>query len=53
VVLDCQAFLGPGFYTYIHTTHALIPEGVAEVSQIFLGDAHVLPDVTGGKPIAV
>jgi hypothetical protein len=37
------------------------PEGVAEVSQIFLRDAYVLPtlamtntaDVTGGKPIAV
>jgi hypothetical protein len=38
-----------------------IPEGVAEVSQIFLRDTHVLlklamrntADVTGGKPIAV
>jgi hypothetical protein len=39
-----------------------IPEGVAEVSQIFLRDPHVLPklfshdniaDVTVGKPIAV
>jgi hypothetical protein len=48
----------------IHTYHSrLIPEGVAEVSQIFLRDTHVLPkfklamritaDVTGGKPIAV
>jgi hypothetical protein len=49
-------------YTYIHTYHSrFIPEGVAEASQIFLLDAHVLPkflafnttDVTGGKPIAV
>jgi hypothetical protein len=36
-----------------------ITEGVAETSQIFLQDIHVLPklvshaDVTGGKPIAV
>jgi hypothetical protein len=39
-----------------------MPVGVAEASQIFLRDAHVLPklftcdntaDVTGGKPIAV
>jgi hypothetical protein len=46
---------------FIHTTQAL-SEGVAEVSQLFLRDAHVLPkyltmsntaDVTGGKPIAV
>jgi hypothetical protein len=46
----------------IHTYHSrFIPEGVAEVSQIFLRDTHVLPklvsyeaaDVTGGKPIAV
>jgi hypothetical protein len=56
--------------TYIHTYHSrFIPEGVAEVSQIFLRDTHVLPklvsyeeqqcsyhvcrDVTGGKLIAV
>jgi hypothetical protein len=39
----------------------LIPDEVAEVSQMFLRDTHVLPklamkntaDVTGGKPIAV
>jgi hypothetical protein len=39
----------------------LYPEGIAEASQIFLRDAHVLPklsheettNVTGGKPIAV
>jgi hypothetical protein len=46
----------------IHTYHSrFIPKGVAEVSQIFLREAHVLPklamrntaDVTGGKPIAV
>jgi hypothetical protein len=47
---------------YRHTYHSrFIPEGVAEVSRIFLRDAHVLPkyfamsstaDVTGGKPIA-
>jgi hypothetical protein len=46
----------------LHTYHSrLIPEGVGEVSQIFLLDTHVLPklvmrntaDVTGGKPIAV
>jgi hypothetical protein len=45
----------------IHTHHSrFIPEGVAEASQIFLRDAHILPklatrytaDVTGGKPIA-
>jgi hypothetical protein len=31
-------------YTYIHTYHSrFIPEGVAEVSQIFLRDTHVLP----------
>jgi hypothetical protein len=30
--------------TYIHTYHSsFIPEGVAEVSQIFLRDTHVLP----------
>jgi hypothetical protein len=51
--------------SYIPTYHSrFIPEGVAEVSQIFLRDTHVLPkkkklamrntaDVTGGKPIAV
>jgi hypothetical protein len=47
---------------HIHTYHSrFIPEGVAEVSQIFLRDTHILPklamrntaDVTGGKPIAV
>jgi hypothetical protein len=43
-------------YTY-HSR--LIPEAVAEASQIFLRDAHVLrfmrntAEVTGGKPIAV
>jgi hypothetical protein len=49
-------------HTYIHSR--FIPEGVAEVSQIFLRDTHILPkfviclphrntaDVTGGKPIA-
>jgi hypothetical protein len=31
-------------YTYIHTYHSrFIPGGVAEVSQIFLRDTHVLP----------
>jgi hypothetical protein len=49
------------FINYIHTYHSrFIPEGVAEASQIFLRDAHVLlkllsyevADVTGGKPIA-
>jgi 3-methyladenine DNA glycosylase Mpg len=30
--------------TYIHTYHLrFIPEGVAEVSQIFFRDIHVLP----------
>jgi hypothetical protein len=47
---------------YIHTYHSrFIPEGVADVSQIFLRDTHDLPkivsyeeqDVTGGMPIAV
>jgi hypothetical protein len=29
---------------YIHTYYSrFIPEGVAEVSQIFIGDTHVLP----------
>jgi hypothetical protein len=44
----------------LHTYSRFIPEGVAEASQIFLLDAHVLPhsamsntaDVTG-QPIAV
>jgi hypothetical protein len=56
----------PGHHTrpsLIHTYHSrFLPEGVAEVSQIFLRNTHVLPkylvmrntaDVTGGKPIAV
>jgi hypothetical protein len=31
-------------FTYIHTYHSrFIPGGVAEVSQIFLRDTHVLP----------
>jgi hypothetical protein len=31
---------------YIHTYHSrFIPEGVAEASQIFLRDAHVLPQL--------
>jgi hypothetical protein len=50
---------------YIHTYHSrLIPQqqiaafGIAEASQIFLRDVHVLSkllsyDVTGGKPIAI
>jgi hypothetical protein len=48
-------------YTYTHHSRFIL-EGVAEVSQIFLRDIHVLPkfwlamritaDVTGGKPIA-
>jgi hypothetical protein len=46
----------------LQTYHSrFTPEGVAEVSQIFLRDTHVFPklamkktaDVTGGKPIAV
>jgi hypothetical protein len=50
------------YFFYIHTYHSrFILEGVAEASQIFLRDAHVLPklamrntaDVTGGKSIAV
>jgi hypothetical protein len=49
-------------HTYRYTYHSrFIPEGIAEVSQIFLRDTHVLPklvmtctaDVAGGKPIAV
>jgi hypothetical protein len=51
-------------YTYMHTYHSsFISKGVAEVSQIFLRDTHVLPkkklvmrntaDVIGGKPIAL
>jgi hypothetical protein len=51
--------IGQLLNTYIPLT--LIPEGVAEVSQIFLRDTHVLlklamrntADVTGGKPLAV
>jgi hypothetical protein len=48
---------------FIQTYHSrFIPKGVAEVSQTFLRDIHVLPklvsyedtvDVTTGKPIAV
>jgi hypothetical protein len=49
---------------HIHTYHSrLIPEGVSEVSQIFLRDAHTFylndlamrntADVRGGKPFAV
>jgi hypothetical protein len=31
-------------YTYIHTYRSrFIPEGVAEASQIFIRDTHVLP----------
>jgi hypothetical protein len=49
------------FDTYIHTYHSrIIPEGVAETSQIFLRDItqnyldmRNTADVTGGKPIAV
>jgi hypothetical protein len=50
------------YSTYIHIYHSrFIPEGVAEVRQIFLRDTQVLPKlavrniavVTGGKPIAV
>jgi hypothetical protein len=46
---------------YIYTYHSrFIPDGVAEVSQIFLRDTHVLPklatrntaDVTGGKYVS-
>jgi hypothetical protein len=38
----------------IRTYHSgFIPEGVAEVSQIFLRDTHVLPKLVSGKPIAV
>jgi hypothetical protein len=48
--------------TNIHTYHScLIPEGLAEASQIFLRDADYQNDlairntaeVTGGKPVAV
>jgi hypothetical protein len=50
-----------GLYLYnIHTHHSrFIFEGVAEVSQIFFPDTHVLTklvsyeEVIGGKPIAV
>jgi hypothetical protein len=48
---------------HIHTYHSrFIPEGVAEVSQIFIRDTHVLPklvsyeetaDLIGGRPIAI
>jgi hypothetical protein len=49
-----------GLQLYTHHSR-FIPEEVAEVSQIFLRDTHVLPklavkntaDVTSGKPIAV
>jgi hypothetical protein len=47
--------------TYIHACHShFIPKGVAEASQIFLRDAHVLPfylamrntaEMIGGKSI--
>jgi hypothetical protein len=37
-------------HTYIHTYHSrFIPEGVAEVSQIFLRDTHVLPKLVSYK----
>jgi hypothetical protein len=48
--------------TYIHTYHShFIAEGVAEVSQIFLRDTHILPKLVSyeehcrrvGMPIAV
>jgi hypothetical protein len=43
--------LAPG--RYIHTYHSRFnPEGVAEVSQIFLRDTHVLPKLSY-EPIAV
>jgi hypothetical protein len=54
--------VSPDIHIYIHTYHSrFIPEGVAEISQTFLRDTHVLPklamrnteDMTGGKPIAV
>jgi hypothetical protein len=35
---------------YIHTYHScFIPEGAAEESKIFLGDAHVLPKLFSDK----
>jgi hypothetical protein len=45
-------------YKKNNTYHSrFIPEGIAEASQIFLRDTHVLPKlfagVTVGKPIAV
>jgi hypothetical protein len=53
--------VGNGFSLYIHTYHSrFIHDGLAEISQVFLRDTHVLPksvrntaDVTGGKPIAL
>jgi hypothetical protein len=47
------------FREYIHTYHSrFIPEGVAEVSQVFLRYTHVLPKLISyeehwRKPIAV
>jgi hypothetical protein len=36
------------FLSHIHTYHPrFIPKGVAEASQIFLRDAHVLPNRLG------
>jgi hypothetical protein len=64
-LLQCEKRIIEFFYfenlsKYIHIYHScFIPEGVAEVSQIFLRDTHVLvsddntADVTGGKLKAV
>jgi hypothetical protein len=41
---DLLSHLRQFLFNYIHTYHSrFIPEGVAEVSQIFLRDTHVLP----------
>jgi hypothetical protein len=55
-----RQFIKHNIHTIIYHSH-FIPEVVAEVSQIFRRDPHVLPklkatrntDVIGGKPIAV
>jgi hypothetical protein len=55
---DCYLAIRPpivilttiSFYIHIRTYHSrLIPEGVAEASQIFLRDAHVLPKLLSYK----
>jgi hypothetical protein len=39
-------------YLYIHASHTrFIPKGVAEVSQVFLRDTHVLPKLVSYEEV--